>query len=574
VRRRLALVLAGVAALVAPGVAMAASALPDGRTSYRSLADYEHDLDALAAGHPRLVRRVTLPGRSVEGRPLDGVEIARDVGRVGDGRPVFLVVGLTHAREWPSGEVAMEFAEDLVQHAASPRIAALLADERIVVVPVINPDGFQASFSGVSRGRRRNCAAVPGDPPGGGCAAHHGVDLNRNFGAFWGGEGAGVLPSDDTYRGTGPWSEPEAQAVHVFSQRSPITGVVSLHSVAALVLRPPGSSAFGRAPDEARLKALGDAMGAAAGYPSRYGYELYEVTGALEDWNYLEQGAFGYTIELGPVGSDTFAGPYASAVVDQYLGSAAAGTAGRGVREALLLAASEAMDPRDHAVLAGRAPPGAVLHLHKDFTTLTSAVCEDDDCLTHGPAQALPDQLDLTLTVPASGRFEWAVGPSTRPYVGARGGHEAWTLSCSVSGGAVASRAVVAGRGQLAAVDACSPGDRAVVVANPAASGRMRVDVGVRRAPRAAVSGRGAVVDVRCAVGCSVRATARVHGRLVGSVLTRVAAGPSGRVVRVRAGTAGRRALRRAGRRARVVILARARDETGLVKTARRVLTR
>jgi choline dehydrogenase-like flavoprotein len=213
-----------------------------------------------------------------------------------------------------------------------------------------------------------------------------------------------------------------------------------------------------------------------------------------------------------------------------------------------------------------------VLRLHKDFTTLTSAVCEDDSCLTRGPVQALPDQLDLTLTVPASGRFEWAVGPSTRPYVGARGGREAWTLSCSLSGGVAASRAVVAGRGQIAAVDACDPADRTVVASNPAASGRPRVDLAVGRATRSALAGRGAPVEVRCAVGCIVRATARVRGRAVGSVLARVGAGAARHVVRVRADAAGRRALRRAGRGARVAVLARARDETGLVRSARRVL--
>ena len=45
---------------------------------------------------------------------------------------------------------------------------------------------------------------------------------------------------------------------------------MSIHNVAALVLRPPGVSGSGLAPDEARMKAIGDAIGHAAGYTSQY----------------------------------------------------------------------------------------------------------------------------------------------------------------------------------------------------------------------------------------------------------------------------------------------------------------
>src|SRR4029077_9198191 len=101
----------------------------------------------------------------------------------------------------------------------------------------------------------------------------------------------------------------------------------------------------GLAPDEAKLKQLGDAMGRATGYASEYGYQLYEVTGATEDWNYVSQGTFGYTIELD---GDTFQHPHQEGVADQSLGTPGTATAGQGVREALLLAGEEAADPADH----------------------------------------------------------------------------------------------------------------------------------------------------------------------------------------------------------------------------------
>ena len=61
------------------------------------------------------MRKVTLPCASLEGRPIEGVEIATDVARTDDGRPVYLQMGAHHAREWPSAELPMEFAVDLVK---------------------------------------------------------------------------------------------------------------------------------------------------------------------------------------------------------------------------------------------------------------------------------------------------------------------------------------------------------------------------------------------------------------------------------------------------------------------------
>ncbi len=68
--------------------------------------------------------------------------------RGNDGRPVFLLMGLHHAREWPSGEHAIEFAFDLAKNfGRSDRITALLKRARVIVVPVVNVDGFQKSVN-------------------------------------------------------------------------------------------------------------------------------------------------------------------------------------------------------------------------------------------------------------------------------------------------------------------------------------------------------------------------------------------------------------------------------------------
>ncbi|HEX2087274.1 MAG TPA: M14 family zinc carboxypeptidase [Solirubrobacteraceae bacterium] len=519
------------------------SALPSGRDQYRVLQTYYDDLDALAQAHPGLVRRISLPKESVEGREIAGVEIASNVNRTDDGRPVAAFFGIHHAREWASGEVNMEFALDLAQNYGSdPRITALLDRVRVFIVPVVNPDGFLVSRGPVEDAaggsdpmHRRNCrpnnaaeAAVP-------CAARgatDGVDLNRNYGAGWGGYGASNNPTADTYRGSGPFSEPEAQAVHELSQRHQIMHVQSTHNIVGWVLRQPGFADYGPlSPDEHIMKPLGDLMGEATGYESLLGTDLYPVHGATEDWNYIAQGAMGYTIELGPdeddEGGRLFFGPFQTHVVDQYLGGGTGGPPGKGIREAFLLAAEQAANPLDHGVLDGNAQPGATLRVRKDFQTMTSRLCPStgmcDEDTERLPEMAIPDFIETTLTVPADGRFEWHVGPSTRPWLAAAGQTEAWVLTCEAGGSVLARREIVVARGErLTFEDACdaaavvrssrspapppvpgSPGTRPETSPSPPRS--MRLFVGPRRVPRWVLRRRGYLRVAMKVRGATVR---------------------------------------------------------------------
>lgn len=440
--------------------AAGSSELPSGREEYRVLADYQDELKALVADNPGLVKPVVLPKRTFQGREIMGVEIARDVERTDDGRPTYFVMGMHHAREWPSAEIALEFAHLLVQGADSDeRIGDLLAAERVVIVPMVNVDGFVESREGGALGlpdpadttgvaelqtvegvappggsfayRRKNCdGAIPdGSVP---CTLQYGIDPNRNYGNGWGGPGAGSDPGTQSYRGPGPFSEPETQAVWEFSRERQVTTMITLHNVAALVLRPPGLSDAGKAPDEAAMKQLGDAMGAATGYQSQYGFELYDTSGTTDDYTYAAQGSYSYTIEIGPPDGE-FHMPYQTGVVDEWTGEPGTPAEGKGMREALLLAAENAADDTHHAVITGKAKPGTVLRVRKQFMTETSAPCAYAqgylnssgggtplDCLGELDRIAIPDKLESTITAPRNGKFEWHLLPSTRPFVGAR----------------------------------------------------------------------------------------------------------------------------------------------------------
>ncbi|HEX6389130.1 MAG TPA: M14 family zinc carboxypeptidase, partial [Solirubrobacteraceae bacterium] len=281
------------------------SALPSGRTTYRTYDEIQAELKQLVAQHPGLVRKVVF-GASHQGRELSGVEIARDVDAA-DGRPVFFTMGVHHAREWPSAEAAMEFAQLLVQEQATARVGSLLRNTRIVILPLVNPDGYVSSRNAFDPGdtlfgQEPNVTLVESIVPPGGVFAYRrkncngeilgpqlpcelawGVDNNRNYGNLWGGPGSSSDVTSQGYHGPGPRSEAETRAVWNYVRTHHVTTLVSIHNVAALILRPPGVSGSGLAPDEVRMKAIGDAMGTAAGYISQYGYELYDTAGTTED---------------------------------------------------------------------------------------------------------------------------------------------------------------------------------------------------------------------------------------------------------------------------------------------------
>jgi hypothetical protein len=360
--------------------ATVSSPLPSGRDAYRTLEDYNADMAALERDHPDLVEMFTLPYPSLDGRPVHGVEIGRDVTGPDGGLPTFLMLGVHHAREWPSGELAMEFAVDLVRnYGTDPRITDLVDRARVVVVPVVNVDGFTMSRTDgglvdlreldgggtasilATPGnayKRKNCRVVDGqDTPDGSCAVAAtspggygaGVDLNRNYGGYWGGPGASDVFADPTYRGAAAFSEPETQNIRELISGRHVTTLITNHTFSNLVLRPNGAAPdlvpasegmpLGDPFDEAALAELGDAMAEQNGYTSQHAWELYDTTGSTEDWSYNATGGFGYTFEIGP---DEFHPPFPE-VVDEYLG--AGEYAGKGNREAFLLALENAVDP-------------------------------------------------------------------------------------------------------------------------------------------------------------------------------------------------------------------------------------
>lgn len=404
-----------------------ASPLPSGRDSYRHLADYESELAQLAAQYPGLARSITLNHPTWEGRSVVGIEITANPA-ASDGKPVFVMLGTHHAREWPSGEHTIEFAYDLLRNYGSDaRTTALVDATRTIVVPVVNPDGFVVSrearpgpaaqdFAAHDlEMKRKNCRDAVGT-----CERRtrlSGVDPNRNYGGLWGGAGASPNPLSDAYRGPAPFSEPEVQNVRELVASRQVAVLITNHTYADLILRPPGTFGQGFPLDEPQQAALAALMASRNGYDSVPGYGLYDTTGTTEDWTFWTAGSLSFTFEIGP---EQFHPPYETGVVAEYLGlapSAGAGTGGN--RAAFYDALEAAADTALHSVLTGSAPAGSRLTLSKTFETSTSPVCEDEFCVFLRPPQTFPDTLSSQL-VTSGPSFSWHVNPSTRPAVAGR----------------------------------------------------------------------------------------------------------------------------------------------------------
>ncbi|MGH3434174.1 MAG: M14 family zinc carboxypeptidase, partial [Thermocrispum sp.] len=236
---------------------------------------------------------------------------------------------------------------------------------------------------------------------------------------FWGGPGASGVPLQLTYYGAGPFSEPESQNVRELVSGRQVVTLITNHTYSNLVLRPPGLAGQEATPDEGIYKALGDKMAAQNGYTSQYSYQLYDTTGTTEDWSYHATGGLGFTFEIGP---SEFHPAY-ERLADFYYG--AGEHAGKGNREAWLIALESTANAARHSVIEGSGPAGATLRLHKTFQT------------PNHDGSTFTDTLDTTMTVPPSGSYAWHTNPSTRPLIGKEGKTETWKLTCERPDGTV-----------------------------------------------------------------------------------------------------------------------------------------
>lgn len=274
-----------------------------GYFTYQEMLD---NLDAMAAQYPNLFKArqpITTAYQTHEGRPVFWVKVSDNPNTDETNEPEVLYTALHHARE-PNSLSSMIFYlwYLLENYDSDPEVKYLVDNVEMYFVPCINPDGYiynettNPDGGGFWRKNRRN--------NGNGT---FGVDLNRNYSHEWGfdNEGSSPNPSDETYRGPGPFSEPETQMIRDFCLERDFQVALNYHTFGNLLIFPWGFT-DSATPDHPTFQAFGSLMTRENNYLAGFGSQTvgYTVNGNSDDWMYGEQSAkskiFSLTPEVGP----------------------------------------------------------------------------------------------------------------------------------------------------------------------------------------------------------------------------------------------------------------------------------
>ncbi|XP_067647211.1 carboxypeptidase B1-like [Eurosta solidaginis] len=197
-------------------------------SAYQRFAQIDAYLDELATAYPMRVTLQTI-GKTYEERNMRTITISN-----GDGKPnkkVILLDAGIHAREWIAPAGALYVIQQLVENFAAN--AHLLENYDWVILPVVNPDGYEYSHTRTRMWRKTRKPVTTH------CA---GTDGNRNFDFHWGEIGASSSSCADVFMGVTAFSEPETKALRdlMLSLSGRAKFYLTLHSYGNYLLYPWG----------------------------------------------------------------------------------------------------------------------------------------------------------------------------------------------------------------------------------------------------------------------------------------------------------------------------------------------
>lgn len=275
-------------------------------TAYHTLPEIDAYMTQLAALNPAIATRFTV-GTSLEGRPMWGMRIQ---GPNAASNRSLVIICNQHAREWVSPAVGMWVMDRLITlYGTDTQATNLVNSVNWYILPSVNPDGYQYTISTdrLWRKNRRN--------NGNGT---FGVDINRNWSVGWSAPEGGnsTVGSDETYRGTAPFSEPETVALRDWMATVPNKGgFMDLHSYSQLVLAPWGYT-VALPPRQAEFDYITPEMTAAV--TNTFGVQyvggptattIYIAAGTSSDWAFGTHNIYGYGMELRDTGANGFTLP-------------------------------------------------------------------------------------------------------------------------------------------------------------------------------------------------------------------------------------------------------------------------
>jgi hypothetical protein len=250
---------------------------------YHTYAEIGAALDSMHTLYPSITSDTISIGLSLEGRPIWAFKIS-DNPDMDEDEPEVFYNALIHAREPIGMEVLLYFMWHLLDNYGTDSLITHLVDNReLWFVPVVNPDGYEynrqtnPNGGGMWRKNRRDC----GD-------GNWGVDLNRNFGYMWGydDEGSSADCRKDTYRGAGPFSEPETRVLRDFVNSRSFVMCLDNHAYGRWLIYP-WSYDFLYTPRYRLYVSMAESMAVLNGHRAGTSWELlYLMNGASIDWEY------------------------------------------------------------------------------------------------------------------------------------------------------------------------------------------------------------------------------------------------------------------------------------------------
>lgn len=245
------------------------------------------ELDKMRIAYPNLisVKANASPTNqtTTEGRPVYYVKIS-DNPDSNETEPQVLYTGMTHSREVSSLMNQIYFMWYVLEnYSTDPFIKNLVDNTEMLFIPVVNPDGLTRNETIAPTGggmQRKNRRATSG-----GCTTYlEGVDINRNFGYYYGLTGSSSTICNDTYRGTAAFSEPETQIIRDFVLSKNIKTALNHHAYSNLVPHPVNGASASTGRENEFAKFCHDMT-----QYNRYVYGpapgiLYAASGDASDW--------------------------------------------------------------------------------------------------------------------------------------------------------------------------------------------------------------------------------------------------------------------------------------------------
>ena len=267
---------------------------------YYTFSEIEQNLDDLTALYPDIISSKVSIGQTLEGRDIWLIKVS-DNPNIDEDEPEALYTGLHHAREPMSYMNLFYFMHWLGENYQSNLLATHIVNNReLWFIPAVNPDGLVYNQSIAPNGggmQRKNARQTCSGSP-------DGVDLNRNYSYMWGydNQGSSNDGCNETYRGTGPFSEPETQVIRDFMEGHYFPIAFNYHSYSNLLIYPYGYEYENQAPQEDVdiMIEYGQDMVQYNNYALGTGPDLlYPVNGEACDYMYGVHNTFAYTPEIG-----------------------------------------------------------------------------------------------------------------------------------------------------------------------------------------------------------------------------------------------------------------------------------